>query len=94
MLKTLGFGQIDWTGLKSVLLHTLVGAALSLALVLIGIFQTYSYGIWTPLIMTGFVFVTAFIKKTAETYSVVVPVVPTPTNAVGPSNGSSTTTKQ
>lgn len=69
-MKTYTFGKIDWTGFKSVLDHTIVGAAFALALALVDTLSHHNWGDMQPIVIPLFVFITAFIKKLAETYSV------------------------
>lgn len=90
-MKTLGIGQIDWTGIKSALAHAAIGLGLSALLVLIGVLQMYSYGVYTPIVAMAFVFIVGFIKKLAQRYSVALPNTTVPvTDATGPVTPDST----
>jgi hypothetical protein len=70
---TFGFGQIDWTGFKSVLMHTLTGAGIAIVLALIDTLSHHNWGNLEPMAIPFFVFITAFVKKSAETYTVTTP---------------------
>jgi hypothetical protein len=80
-MKTIQPGQIDWTGFKSVLMHTLIGAGLAAVLEIIHYFTNINFGVYSSIATPAIVFITAFVKKLAETYSVVVPNTPVSPNA-------------
>lgn len=72
-LKTFGFGKIDFTGFKSVLMHTFWGAMVAIVLALIDTLSHHNWGDLQPFAIPLFTFLTALVKKTAETYSVTQP---------------------
>lgn len=69
-MKTFGFGTINWTGFKSVLLHTFWAFVVAVLLALADTLSHRNWGSLQPYAIPLFTFVIAFIKKTAETYSV------------------------
>lgn len=72
-MKTLGFGKIDFTGFKSVLWHTFWAFVVAVLLSLIDTLSHHNWGDLQPFAVPVFTFIIAFIKKTAETYSVTIP---------------------
>ena len=72
-MQTIGFGKIDWIGVKSVLLHTLWVAALSAVVYLFVLATGHNWGTAQPIMVTVFAFVGAFLKKLCEKYQVPFP---------------------
>ena len=70
---TKGFGQIDWTGVKSVLIHSAWIAILSVAWFLLSIVTKHDFGAYQTLAIWIIGTVSAFLKKLCETYQVAVP---------------------
>ena len=64
-MKTFGFGQIDWTGLKSVLIHSAWVVGMTLAFTLLNAFTPTTS---IQIIIVGVV--SSFLKKLCETYNV------------------------
>lgn len=93
-MKTFGFGSIDWTGFKSVLLHTFWAAVVAIVLALIDTLSHHNWGQLQPYLVPIFTFLVALVKKTAETYSVVPPdttaTVDESTGAVAPADDTTT----
>lgn len=73
MIKTFGFGQIDWTGFKSVLIHTLWAMLLTGLYVLLSYFQGHDFGVYQIIAVPAGTFLAGYLKKFAETYSVTLP---------------------
>ncbi len=69
-MKTLKFGQIEVNGLKSVLIHTAWGFLFAVILAILDTLSHHNWGDLQPFAVPVIVFLTAFVKKTAETYSV------------------------
>jgi len=73
MIKTLGFGKINWDGVKSVLKHSAWIAGLTVAFYLLGILKDFNFGAYAPIAMWVIGTLASFLKKLCETYQVQVP---------------------
>jgi hypothetical protein len=81
-MKIYKFGEIDWVGFKSVLIHILVGALVAAFIKILEYISGLDFGVWgNMLIMPAITGVTSFLKKLGETYSVVIPNTPVTPNA-------------
>lgn len=70
---TKGFGEIDWNGIKSVLIHSAWIGILTIALYWLGILKDFNFGAYAPIVMWLIGTISAFLKKLCEKYQVPVP---------------------
>jgi hypothetical protein len=73
MFKVVPNFSIDWTGFKSVLIHTAWVAGLSACVFLLSLAMGHDWGVYQPLMVVGFSFVGSFLKKYCEQYEVADP---------------------
>lgn len=77
-IKTVGIGQIDWSGFKRVIVHTgLIALAAGVAY-LISLAKGYDFGQYQALATIILGFVATFAEKFFGSYDVSVPIPPQP----------------
>lgn len=70
---TKGFGQIDWNGVKSVLIHSSWVAVVSVVFYILTVLAHHDFGAYQTLAVWLIGTVSAFLKKLCETYEIPVP---------------------
>lgn len=72
-MKTVGFLKIDLGGIKSVVLHSLWIALLTVAFFWLSQVSHHDFGVYQPVAVWAIGTAGAFLKKLCETYNVPVP---------------------
>jgi hypothetical protein len=72
-MKTIGFLQIDWTGAKSIGMHCVWLAVLTVAWYLVEMLTGHNFGMYQPLAVLVLGTVAAFLKTLCSEYQVPVP---------------------
>lgn len=72
---TVGFGRIDWVGLKSVLKHSAWIAGLSVGWYILSVIKLHDFGSYQMIATWAVGSIAAYLKKLSETYQVPVPPV-------------------
>ena len=71
--KIISKWHIEWTGIKSVLIHSAWIAGISVATYLLHILGMHDFGTYTPIAVWVIGTASAFLKKLCEKYQVKVP---------------------
>lgn len=74
MFTKLGFGKIDWAGIKRVLVHSFIVGLAYLATQGEGFVLNHDWGSYAMLVMAGNTIVFTFLEKLFGTYNVVLTV--------------------
>lgn len=72
-MKTLGFGKINWEGIKSVIIHSAWIAGLTVGFYLVGILNHHDFGTYQVIATWVIGSIGAFLKKLCEQYQVPIP---------------------
>lgn len=69
-MKTIGKFQINWDGIKSVILHSAWVAGLTIAVYVLGLLSHHDFGLYQPVAVWAIGTAGAFLKKFCEEYNV------------------------